>query len=67
MSLYNSQVGTVKATIKVVLQQMEVETVTGFVRKSRDEASAVTETSQEGSSSRLQVCPRVVTLSKVKR
>ena len=64
LSLCNSQVGTVKATNKVVLQPMEAKTITGFVRKVKDVASAVTETSQEGSSSRLQVCPRVVTLNK---
>ena len=64
LSLCNSQVGTVKATNKVVLQPMEAKTITGFVRKVKDVASAVTETSQEGSSSRLQICPRVVTLNK---
>ena len=63
-SLCNSQVGTVKATSKIVLQPMEVKTITGFVRKIRDVASAVTESSGDGSTSRLQVCPRVVSLNK---
>ena len=49
-SLSHSQVGTVKATSKVVLQPMEAKTITGFVRKVRDVDSALTEASQEGSS-----------------
>ena len=53
-----------KLPVKIVLQPMEVKTITGFVRKIRDVASAVTESSSDGSTSRLQVCPRVVTLNK---
>ena len=41
-----------------------MKTITGFVRKIRDVASAVTESSSDGSTSRLQVCSRVVTLNK---
>ena len=43
---------------------MEAKTITGFVRKTKDVTSAVTESAQDGSTSRLQVCPRVVTLNK---
>ena len=43
---------------------MEVKTITEFVRKIKDVTSAVTECAPEGSTSRLQICPRVVTLNK---
>ena len=56
--------GIVKATGKIVLQPLEVKTVTGLVRKAGDIESAVTETSEHGCTSKLQVCPRVVTLNK---
>ena len=44
-----------------------MKTITGFVRKIRDFASAVTESSSDGSTSRLQVCSRVVTLIKPRK
>ena len=56
--------GVVKATGKIVLQPLEVKTVTGLVRKPRDCESAVTETSEHGCSSKVQISPRVVALNK---
>ena len=47
-----------------MLQPLEVKTVTGLVRKAGDIESAVTETSEHGCTSKLHVCPRVVTLNK---
>ena len=57
-------VGSVKSTSKIILQPMEAKTITGFVRKTQQVDSAVTETAEAGCSSRVQVCPRVVTLNK---
>ena len=63
-SLNCNNVGAVKATSKIVLQPLEVKTVTGLVLKAKDIDSAVTETSEHGCSSKIQICPRVVTLNK---
>ena len=53
-----------KATGKIVLQPLEVKTVTGLVGKAGDIESAIKETSEHGCTSKLQVYPRVVTLNK---
>lgn len=63
-SICNNHIGIVKATHKVVLQPMESKTITGFTRKSKDFESALTEPAENGSSSRVTVCPRVVRLDK---
>ncbi|MCW4290851.1 MAG: retropepsin-like domain-containing protein, partial [Candidatus Thiodiazotropha taylori] len=65
MFLQQSRVGVVKSTNKaeIVIQPMETRTISGFVRKARNVEAAVTEHT-EGASSRLGVCPRVVSLEK---
>ena len=63
-SLSCKNAGIVKATGKIVLQPLEVKTVTGLVRKVGDIESVVRETSEHGCTSKLQVCLRVVTLNK---
>ena len=53
----------VKTTTKLSLQSMETKTVTGFVRKSADIESAITEPIEQGNLTKVTVCPRVVTLN----
>jgi len=58
-------VGTVKTTQRIKLQANEVRTVTGFVRKVRAVDACVTEPCDEQHcSSRVNICPRIVTLDK---
>lgn len=47
-SICSSNVGSVKSTTKVVLQPLEAKTVTGFVRKTKQVDSAVTEIAEAG-------------------
>ena len=63
--LQQSRVGVVKSTNKtnIVIQPMETQTISGFVRKARNVEAAIKEHT-EGASSRLGVCPRVVSLEK---
>ena len=51
-------VGVVKSTNKtnIVIQPMETQTISGFVRKARNVEAAIKEHT-EGASSRLGVCP----------
>lgn len=63
-SICNKHLGTVKTTQKVVLQPYESKIITGLTRKTQDVESAVTEPAEEGATSRVSVCPRVVTLNK---
>lgn len=65
ISFQQSRVGIVKSTDKcnVEIQPMETITISGFVRKSRNVESAVTEQTV-GASSKIGVCPRVVSLDK---
>lgn len=61
-------VGTVKCTQAFTLHPYEVKTVTGFIRKREHIPSAVTEACWSGHcSSRVQICPRVVSLNNVGR
>ena len=62
-SLSQNQVGVVKTTTKLSLQPMETKTVTGFVRKSADIESAITEPIEQGNLTKVTICPRVVTLN----
>lgn len=62
-AINNNQVDVVKTTSKVTLQPMEVKTVTGFVRKNQNVESAITEPSEQGSSAKVSVCPRIVSLN----
>ena len=62
-SLSQNKVGVVKTTTKLSLQPMETKTVTGFVRKSADIESAITEPIEQGNLTKVTVCPRVVTLN----
>lgn len=61
-AINNNQVGVVKTTSKITLQPMEVKTITGFVRKNNNVESAITEPSEQGSSAKFSVCPRIVSL-----
>ena len=65
ISFQQSRVGIVKSTDKcnVEIQPMETITISGFVRKSRNVESAVTEQTV-GASSKIGVCPRFVSLDK---
>ena len=62
-AINNNQVGVVKTTSKITLQPIEVKTVTGFVRKNNNVDSAITEPSEQGSSAKVSVCPRIVSLN----
>ena len=62
-SISNSQVGRVKSTTKLTLQPMEVKTVTGFVRKSENVESAITEPLENGNMTKVTVCPKIVSLN----
>ncbi|MEW8545548.1 MAG: retropepsin-like aspartic protease, partial [Candidatus Thiodiazotropha sp.] len=68
VSFQQTRVGVVKSTnhqdIKV--QPFETVTLSGFVRKDRNVETVVTEQTQ-GASTRIGVCPRVVSLDKVSR
>ena len=63
VSLHQSRIGVVKSTNKqdIKVQPFETITLSGFVRKSRSVETAVTEQTQ-GASTRIGVCPRVVSL-----
>lgn len=65
LSVHSGYVGSVKSTNNTSIDVKPGETVTisGFTRKVRNADAAVTETS-ENASSRIGVCPRVVTLAK---
>ena len=65
IALQLSHIGVVKSTNKTTIQVQPNETITvsGFVRKKKSVDSAVTEQTQ-GASSRIGVCPRVVSLDK---
>ena len=65
LSLQNGNVGSVRSTNKMSfdIQQMETITVSGLVRKQKEIESAVTEQT-ENVSSKIGVCPRVVSLNK---
>ncbi|XP_053406321.1 uncharacterized protein LOC128559152 [Mercenaria mercenaria] len=64
-SLVNDSVGIVKSTQRINLKPFETRTVTGFVRKSSPIESVVTEPcDDQHCSSRVDACPRVVTLNK---
>ena len=64
-SLHRSHVGIVKSTNKtdISIQPMHTVSVSGLVRKTDNNAAAVTEQTQ-GASNRIEVCPRVVSLDK---
>ena len=57
-----TSVGVVKSTKEVTIQPMETKTISGFVWKSFDVKSAVTETLENAGSNIPSVCPRVVSL-----
>jgi len=56
-------IGTVKLNKDLILQPMEIKTITGFVRKSSEIDSAVTEDIDNSRPDKPTVCPRVVRLS----
>ena len=64
-SLQHSKVGTVKSTNKtdIQIQPMETLTLSGLVRTKHQVESAITEQT-EGASTRIGVCPRIVSLNK---
>ena len=68
LSLQQSRVGVVKSTntSNIQIQPMETVTLSGFLRKKRNVEEAVTEQT-EGASTRIGVCPRVVSLDKTER
>ena len=59
-AIRNDQVGVVRTTTSVVLQPNETRTISGLAQKSRDSASALTEPLEDGLTSKVSVCPRVV-------
>ena len=63
LSIQQSRIGVVKSTNKfdIKVQPMETITVSGLVRKNKSIEAAITEDT-EGASSRIGVCPRVVSL-----
>lgn len=64
-SLAEDSVGLVKSTQRYTLKPFETRTISGFVRKTKEVNSAVTEPcSDDHCSTRVSVCPRVVTLNK---
>ena len=63
-AICNKQAGTVKSTNKIILQPLESKVVTGFVRKDGNVETALTEPAENGSTSRVMICPRVVNLNK---
>ena len=62
-SISDSQVGRVKSTTKLTLQPREIKTVTGFVRKSENVESAITEPLENGNMTKVTECPRIVSLN----
>ena len=68
LSLQQSRVGVVKSTntSNIQIQPMETVTLSGFLRKKRNVEEAVTEQT-EGASTRIGVCPRVISLDKTER
>ena len=56
-------VGFVKTTNKFTLKPWEVKDVTGFVRKTRNCDSAITESTEVGNCSNISASPRTVTLN----
>ena len=66
VSFEQSRVGVVKTTddFSIRIQPMQTVNVSGFVRKTKNVESAVTEPT-EGASSKIGVCPRIVSLDKV--
>ena len=65
ISSQQSKVGTVKSTNKaeIRIEPYETVTVSGFVKKSRNIDSVITEQTP-GASTRIGVCPRVLSLTK---
>lgn len=63
-AICSKQAGTVKTTNKITLQPLESKVVTGFVRKDSNVETALTEPAENGSTSRVMICPRVVNLNK---
>ena len=64
-SICNKQVVVVKTTNRIVLQPLESKVETGFVRKAVDVDAAITEpAAEDGGTSKVIVCPRVVELNK---
>ena len=55
-------IGVVKTTRQIKLHPMEVKTVTGFVRKTKNTESALTEPLPNEFENKTTVCPRVVSL-----
>ena len=68
ISLQQSHLGVVKSANKtdIQIQPMETVTLSGFVRKKTSVETAVTEQTN-GASSRIGVCPRVVSLDKAEK
>ena len=68
VSLQSGYVGSVRSTNKtfITLQPMEVNMVSGFVRKSKEVESAITEQA-DNAASKIGVCPRVIAVNKVGR
>lgn len=65
LTLQNGFAGLVRSTNKtnIQIQPMETVTISGFIRKGRDVETVVTEQT-ERASSKIGVCPRVVSLDK---
>ena len=65
ISLQQINVGTVKSTNKtdIQIQPMETVTLSGLLRKKHNVETAITE-QNEGASTKIGVCPRVVSLNK---
>ena len=59
-AIRNDQMGVVRTTISVVLQPNKTRTISGLARKSRDSESALTEPLEDGLTSKVSICPRVV-------
>ena len=67
IALQDTHVGVVKSTDTTIqVQPNETVTISGFVRKKRNVESVVTEQTQ-GASSKIGVCPRVVSLDKAEK
>ena len=67
VALQDTHVGVVKSTDTTIqVQPNETVTISGFVRKKRNVESVVTEQTQ-GASSKIGVCPRVVSLDKAEK
>ena len=66
ISVQQSRIGVVKYMNwnDIVIQPVETQTITGFVRNARNVEAAITENT-EGASTKLGVCPRIVSLEKV--